>query len=200
MKKLFYTFILVILQINAQAQSNGPKDNFVVKIREEEGDLNKDGIKDKALIMMDTVDETVPLKLKIYLSQHKKKPTLFFTSTGIIEPMYPVYRKGLPNEYQIPYFFIEDGYLKMISETKGGQAEHRFRFINGNFELVYFSKSTWDGKNTTTLTEFNLISGWRTEITQGLDSEKILTKKKSKSLIRPLPKIQTFKHFEKNLY
>ena len=122
MKKLFYTFILVILQINAQAQSNGPKDNFVVKIREEEGDLNKDGIKDKALIMMDTVDKTVPLKLKIYLSQHKKKPTLFFTSTRIIEPMYPVYRKGLPNEYQIPYFFIEDGYLKMISETKGGQA------------------------------------------------------------------------------
>jgi len=38
-----------------------------VKIREEDGDLNKDGIKDKALIMMDTVDETVPLKLKIYL-------------------------------------------------------------------------------------------------------------------------------------
>jgi len=130
----------------------------------------------------------------------QKKPTLFFTSTRIIEPMYPVYRKGLPNEYQIPYFFIEDGYLKMISETKGGQAEHRFRFINGNFELVYFSKSTRDGKNTTTLTEFNLISRWRTEITQGLDSEKILTKKKSKSLIRPLPNIQTFKPFEKNLY
>lgn len=192
--------LFVILQFNAQAQSSRAKDNFVVKIREEQGDLNNDGIKDKVLILMDTVDETVPLKLKIYLSKHHKKPTLFFTSTRIMEPMYPLYRNGLPNEYQIPNFFIENGYLKMSAEIKGGLAEHIFKFRNGTFELVKFSKSTWDGKNTTTLTEFDLISGVRTEITQGLGSEEILKKNTTKAIIRPLPKIQDFKPFEKKLY
>ncbi|SHE78257.1 hypothetical protein [Pedobacter caeni] len=205
---LYFVFILISVQMNLFAQNIKSKDNYTFQVREEKGDLNNDGKMDKITVKMDLIDETRPLRLQIFLSQPKgRKLTLAVSSTQIIEAQYPVEKKGKHSEYQIPNFFIEKGVLSMWSEIKGGNITYDFKYRNGNFELINVEKLTQnsiDGsidENTVfTKTEFNLITGLRTETDDHLDSKKILNKRTKRVLIRPLPKIQDFKFSDKKLY
>jgi len=133
---------LLFIPINLWAQDIKSKGRFTYQVREETGDLNNDGKKDLITVKMDTVDETRPLRLQIFLSQPNGKLTLVVSSTKIIEPQYPVENQGKFNGYQIPDFFIEKGILKMWSEMKGGNSTYSFTYKNGNFELIYVEKFT----------------------------------------------------------
>jgi len=205
---LYFAFILISVQMNLFAQNVKNKNNYNYQVREEEGDLNNDGKIDKITVQMDTVDETRPLRLQIFLSQPKgKKLTLAVSSTKIIEPQYPVENQGKFNGYQIPSFFIEKGILSLWSEIKGGNITYDFKYRNGNFELIHVKKLTnnatkgYVDENTIfTEANFNLISGVRTETDELLGSKKPLNKRKKTVLIRPLPKIQDFKFSDKKLF
>ncbi|MNY17521.1 hypothetical protein D3C86_1508430 [compost metagenome] len=205
---LYFVFILISVQLNLFAQNTKNKDNYNYQVREEKGDLNNDGKMDKITVKMDTIDETRPLRLQIFLSQpNGKKSTLAVSSTKIIEPQYPVENQGKFNGYQIPSFFIEKGILSMWSEIKGGNITYDFKYRNGNFELIHVKKLTnnatkgYIDENTIfTETNFNLISGLRTETDEVLGSKKAINKRKKTVLIRPLPKIQDFKFSDKKLY
>jgi len=204
---LCFVFILISAQMDLFAQKIKHKDNYTYHVREEEGDLNNDGKMDKILVKMDTIDETRPLILQIFLSRPNGKLTLAVASTKIIEPQYPVENQGKPNEYQIPDFFIEKGILTMWSEIKGGNITYDFKYRNGNFELIKVKKLTnnatkgYIDENTIfTETRFNLITGLRTETDEKSGSKKALSKRKKIVLIRPLPKIQDFKFSDKKLY
>lgn len=192
--------ILVLIQTGSYAQNKKPKDPFNVQVRADEGDLNKDGLKDKVVVMMDTISDKIPLRLQVFFSQPNKKSKLVVSSTQIIEPQYPAGRNGKHTDNQIPNFFIEDGDLKMLSDIKNGQSEHKFRFQNGNFELIYVWQTTYDGKNTTTETVFNLLTGIRTVSTHLLGTNKDSIKSKNKITIRPLPKLQDFIPFKTKYY
>ncbi|WP_124582258.1 hypothetical protein [Pedobacter sp. KBW06] len=205
---LYFVFILISVHMNLFAQKIKSKNNYVYQVREEKGDLNNDGKMDKIIVEMDTVDETRPLRLQIFLSQpNGKKLTLAVSSTKIIEPQYPVENQGKFNGYQIPNFFIEKGILSMWSEIKGGNITYDFKYQKGNFELIHVTKLTnnstkgYVDENTIfTDAKFNLISGLRIETDGKLGSEKVLNKRKKIVLIRPLPKIQDFKFSDKKLY
>jgi hypothetical protein len=75
MKNIYLSlvFILISVQMNLFAQNIKNKDNYNYQIREERGDLNRDGKMDKITVKMDTVDETRPLRLQIFLSQPNVK-------------------------------------------------------------------------------------------------------------------------------
>jgi len=198
---------LLFIPINLWAQNIKSKGRFTFQVREETGDLNNDGKKDLITVKMDTVDETRPLRLQIFLSQPNGKLTLAVSSTKIIEPQYPVENQGKFNGYQIPDFFIEKGILKMWSEMKGGNSTYSFKYKNGNFELIYAEKFTnhategYTDENTLfTETQFDLITGIRTETDEISGSGKVLKIRKKKVMIRPLPKIQDFKFSDKELY
>lgn len=204
---LYLVFILISIQMNVFAQKVKTKDNYTARIREEEGDLNHDGKKDKVTVDMDIVDETRPLRLQIFLSQPNGKLTLAVSSTKIIEPQYPVENKGKHSEFQIPDFFIEKGVLTMRTEIKEGNITYDFKYRNGNFELIHLKKLTnnstkgyIDEYTVFTETDFNLITGLRTETDDISGSGKIVGKRKKTVLIRPLPKIQDFKFSDKKLY
>lgn len=204
---LYLVFILISAQMNLFAQKIKNKDNYTYEVREERGDLNNDGKMDKILVKMDTIDETRPLILQIFLSQPNGKLTLAVSSTKIIEPQYPAENKGKHSEFQIPNFFIEKGILTMWSEIEGGNITYDFKYRNGNFELINVKKLTnnstkqyVDEHTIFTETNFNLITGLRTETDDKLGSKKILNKRKKTMLIRPLPKIQDFKFSDKKLY
>jgi hypothetical protein len=194
--------------MNLYAQNIQNKGNYTYQVREEKGDLNNDGKMDKLTVKMDTTDETRPLRLQVFLSQpNGKKLTLAVSSTKIIEPQYPAENQGKHNDYQIPNFFIEKGILSMWSEIKGGTITYDFRFRTGNFELINVKKITnnatrgYIDENTIfTETNFNLLSGLRTETDDKLGSKKALSKRKKTVLIRPLPKIQDQKFSDKELY
>ncbi|TDO23807.1 hypothetical protein [Pedobacter duraquae] len=209
-KYIYISFALVftLVQINVLAQKTKTKDNFNYLVREEEGDLNKDGKMDRVTVHMDTTNKTSPLRLQIMLSQPNGKLALAVSSTQIIEPQYPADKHGAYNGYQIPDFRIENGNLLMWSEIKGGNITYQFRYRNGNFELITIDKLTnnstkgYIDENTIfTETKFNLVTGIRIE-TDDTNSTKILknNKRKKTVLIRPLPKIQNFKFSDKDRY
>jgi hypothetical protein len=203
----YFVFILLSVQMNLSAQNIKNKGNYNYQVREEKGDLNNDGKIDKITVKMDTINETRPLRLQIFLSQPNGKLTLAVSSTKIIEPQYPVENQGKFNGFQIPDFFIEKGILTMWSEIKGGNITYDFKYHNGNFELINVNKLVnnategYTDENTIyTETKFNLITGLKTETDERLGSKKILNKRKKTVLIRPLPKIQDFKFSDKKLY
>lgn len=203
---LYFAFILISFQMNVSAQNINNKDTYNYQVREEEGDLNNDGKMDKITVNMDTINETRPLKLQIFLSQPNGKLNLAVSSTQIIEPQYPVENHGKFNGYQIPSFFIEKGILTMWSEIKGGNISYDFKYNKGNFELINVKKLTnnatkgyIDESTVFTETQFNLITGLRTETDETSNSRNTVKKKKT-VLIRPLPKIQDSKFSDKNKY
>lgn len=204
---LYAIFILSSVPMSLYAQGTKFKDNYTYQVREERGDLNNDGKLDKITVKMDLVDDTRPLRLQIFLSQPNGKLTLDVSSTKIIEPQYPIENQGKFNGYQIPYFFIERGILKMWSEIKGGNITYHFKYNNGNFELIYVNKITNDATNgyidentIFTATNFDLVTGVRTETDEISGSVKPLKVRKKIVLIRPLPKIQDFKFSDQELY
>lgn len=204
---MYLYFVLILIPMGLLAQSNKSIDNYSYQVREENGDLNNDGKMDKIIIKMDTVDETRPLRLQIFLSQPNGKLTLAVSSTKIIEPQYPVENKGEFNGYQIPSFFIEKGILKMWSEIKSGNITYDFKYQNGNFELIYVNKLTnnatkgYTDENTIfTEAKFDLVTGVRTETDEVSGLAKALEVRKKRILVRPLPKIQDFKFSDKELY
>lgn len=207
MKNMYLYFVFILIPMGLLAQSNKSIDNYSYQVREENGDLNNDGKMDKIIVKMDTVDETRPLRLQIFLSQPNGKLTLAVSSTKIIEPQYPVENKGEFNGYQIPSFFIEKGILKMWSEIKGGNITYDFKYQNGNFELIYVNKLTnnatkgYTDENTIfTEAKFDLVTGVRTETDEVSGLAKALEVRKKRILVRPLPKIQDFKFSDKELY
>ncbi|MEY8760013.1 hypothetical protein [Chryseobacterium tongliaoense] len=195
MKKLLL-ILLLLIEINVYSQDK-IKDSFTVKVREEEGDLNNDGLTDKIIVSMDTAASVVPLKLEVFFGQSGRKLKTVLSSTNIIEPQYPSGKNGKHTENQIPNFSIEDGNLIMISDIKDGQSQHIFKYKNGSFELIHLLKSFWDGKNTTIETDFNLLTGIKTEETKTLGSEKTVKKNKSIIKVQALPKLQNFRKFGK---
>ncbi|MFG4001995.1 hypothetical protein [Flavobacterium aquidurense] len=192
-KTLLIFFILT--QITIYGQTQKLKDTFTITIRNEEGDLNNDGLIDKVLLKMDTINETQPLKLEIYFLQKDRKYKLNVSTEKLMRPQYP---NGKYGGDQIPDVLIEEGYLFIGSEIGKNHFWHKFKFNKGYFELHEITNVVWDGKNTTE-TEFNLLTGKRTEITKPLSSEKILKQTTKKIIVKPLPKINDFRAFDSKL-
>ncbi|MDY7395234.1 hypothetical protein UMM65_08265 [Aureibaculum sp. 2210JD6-5] len=202
MKKLFLIVLFVSTTIysqNVHESDSYENDNFTVKIRQVKGDLNKDGLKDSVEVNMDTISKTRPLRLQIFFAQSSGKPELVVSSTKIIEAQYPIRLEGKHSGNTIPDFYIEKGNLIMESYIND-KSRHTFKFRNGNFELIHFSKINWDGKETTTQTKFNLLTGNYIEEYQMLGSDEIFEKNKKIITIKPLPKIQDFIPFQTEIY
>ncbi|MCD0489778.1 hypothetical protein LPB86_16160 [Pedobacter sp. MC2016-14] len=206
MKKQLLTLGLLVFATVIHAQTTASKHkkavrtNFNVPIRDEYGDLNRDGLPDKVIVMMDTSHVTVPLKLQIFFGQPGGKFKSILSSTQLIEAQYPTDKKGKHNGFQIPDFNIEDGNLQMLSDRKDGNAMHTFRYQNGNFELIYAWQIKYDGKNSTTEKIFDLVTGKRFLKTEPLGPGKAITTNKPKQIIRPLPKIQNLSAADLEFY
>lgn len=184
---------LVLASMNMYAQQQKNIEHFTVRVREEVGDLNKDGLQDKVILTMDTVDAQQPLKLQIFLLQSNRKLRLEFSSKEVFNPQYP---NGKYGGDQIPSIFIEDGNLILYSEINDVKQYYTFRYQNKNFELIKISKIIWDGKDTTTETQFDLVKGEKTENSKLLGSEKTKKKKPTKIALKTLPTLQNFRNPE----
>ncbi|MFC5874204.1 hypothetical protein SAMN05443633_105153 [Chryseobacterium arachidis] len=192
MKKLMLYIILFLLSAEADLYSQKivHKDNYTFQVQKEVGDLNNDKQDDKIMVEMDVDDETRPLRLQIFLSQPDKKLKLVVSSTKIIESQYPVDKKGEHNGNPIPAFFIEDGNLKMLTDINNRKSSYEFRLKQNNFELIKISRVIWDGKETTSETEIDLIKGTKSEYDRDFSPHKKNIKNTQLKQIKALPKIQ----------
>jgi hypothetical protein len=198
--KQFLIAILIFFQADSFAQPGAVPDRFDFKVMEVEGDLNKDNLPDKVVITQDTSNENAPYRLQVFLKDPDGQLQLIVSSTRIIAPQYPDGR----NEYSTANAFldvtIEKDVLSVNFELMRGHYEHRFRYQNGNVELVGFSMVYSDGFGVMTITDFNLSTGNRIEKTERYDTGKLLSVSKKKILIRPLPKLQDVVPMENDLY
>jgi len=176
-KFLYHIMFFLLVAINLYSQKT-TKDNFTFLVQKEEGDLNNDKQIDKVVLEMDLIDETGPLRLQIFLSKPNKQIQLAVSSTKLIENQYPVDKKGEHNGNPIPDFYIEDGNLVMLTDIENRKSRYEFRYKQNNFELTKISRVKWDGKNTTSETNINLLTNTKIEFNQELGSDKVLNKKK----------------------
>ncbi|WP_175621914.1 hypothetical protein [Chryseobacterium schmidteae] len=185
---LLIFFVFTSLNIYSQQKNN--TEHFTVRVREVMGDLNRDGLQDKVILTMDTVNAQQPLKLQIFLLQPNRKLRLEFSSKDVFNPQYP---NGKYGGDQVPSILIENGNLILYCEVKDIKEYYTFRYQNGKFELIQISKIVWDGKDTTTETKFDLVKGEKTEVSQLLGSEKKKKKKPTKIALKALPTLQNFR-------
>ena len=113
MQKASILLLIFFTYFGVYAQHKNPNDNFNYQVRQSTGDLNKDGVLDKAVIAMDTVHSTKPLRLQIFFSRPNGGSELLFSSAEIIEAMYPTEKNGAYNGSQIPDVSIEKGKLQL---------------------------------------------------------------------------------------
>lgn len=199
MKQLLLIF-LIIFQLDSFAQTDTSKLNFDHKVMEVEGDLNKDNLVDKVVVTQDTLNENAPYRLQIFFKEPNGRSRLIVTSIKIIEPQYPDGRDGYVTGNGFSGVTIQNGVLSVNFGLLRGHFEHKFRFQNGNFELIGFSEVYSDGQGVMTTTDFNLSTGIRIEKSERYDTDKILSNTKKKILIRPLPKLQDVIPMENELY
>lgn len=181
---------LVLISVNIYSQQQSNTEHFTVRVREVMGDLNRDGLQDKVILTMDTVNAQQPLKLQIFLLQPNRKLRLEFSSKDVFNPQYP---NGKYGGDQVPSILIENGNLTLYCEIKDVKEYYTFLYQNGKFELIQIKKIVWDGKDTTTETKFDLIKGEKTEVSQLLGSEKTKKKKPTKIALKALPTLQNFR-------
>lgn len=200
MKKLILLLLLLIC-VGTFSQTK-KKDSFTFLVTKVLGDLNKDNLEDKVIVTQDTINQNSPYKLQIFFAQPNGEFKLIATSTKIIAPQYPYGRDG----YRTGDGFLDITIIKgIVSVNFGllrGHFEHKFRFQNGNFELIGFSSVSSDGHGTMYTTDFNLSTGIRIEKTEnyGEEDNEVPSNIKKKILIRPLPKIQDVEPYENELY
>jgi len=199
MKKIFLSSLL-LFQICVYSQSRNLKDNFILKITEVKGDLNKDNLIDKVVVTQDTINEKSPYKLEIFFSKPNGNYELIVSSTKIIEAQYPDGRNGYKTGDGFSNISIKKGVVSVNFELLRGHFEHKFRFQNGNFELIGVYKTYSDGRGVITTTDFNLSTGIRIEKSERYDTDKLISNTKKKILVRPLPKLQDIEPFENELY
>lgn len=187
---LYTGLFFLLAQVNLYSQKVADKGNFTFLVQKELGDINHDKRNDKIILEMDEKSETRPLRVQIFLSQPDKKLQLIVSSTKLIEDQYPTYKKGEHNGNPIPDFIIEDANLKMLTNINDRKSSYEFRCKQNDCQLIKILRVKWDGKNTTTETEIDLLANTKIEFDQELGSDKILNKKKKKLRIKSLPKIQ----------
>lgn len=201
MKKISQSIVVFLFLVNASlySQKTVNKYNYTALVQEEVGDMNKDKRNDRIMVEMDVKDDTRPLRVQIFLSQPDKKLQLVVSSTEIFESQYPVNKKGEHNGNPIPGLFIEDGKLKMLTNINNRKSSYEFRLKQNNFELIKISRVLWDGKETTSETEIDLIKGTKSEYDRDFSPNKKNIKNTKLKPIKTLPKIQdlSFSDLEK---
>ena len=198
--KQFILTIFISIQLTSFAQTRTADYNFDHEIREVAGDLNNDNFLDKVIVTQDTLNKTAPYRLQVFFKEPDGQFKLIVTSTKIIEPQYPNGRDGYSTGNGFSDVTIKDGVLSVNFELLRGHFEHKFRYQNGNFELIGFSKVNSGGRGVMTTTDFNLSTGIRIEKSILYDTDKVVSNTKQKILIRPLPRLKDLTPMENELY
>lgn len=191
MPKFIFPFVFLFsVMLSAQ-------NNFTKEITKVKGDLNKDGLIDYVQVLQDTISETAPYKLEIYFAETNGTFKKIISTIKAIDPQFPEGRNGYYNGNSFYEITIIKGILSLHNELIRGNFEHKFRYQNGNFELIGFSQVYSDGHGTMGMVDFNLSTGIRIKTTEPYGEDDFpKTKNQTKMMIRPLPKLQDFTPFK----
>lgn len=174
------------------AQHTGGFNKFISNVR---GDLNNDGVDDLITVRQDTVNETRPYRLKLYLTQSDKKLKLFISSDSAIVAKFPNGNDGFSSTTLFTGIEIRKGTFLINHELTRGNFTHQFRFQNNKFELIGYRSAGVSGRDVEEV-DFNLSTGNKITKRTPIGGDKVKSIKKSKKFIRPLPNIKYFEPYQ----
>ncbi|HLP13381.1 MAG TPA: hypothetical protein VK177_15695 [Flavobacteriales bacterium] len=177
------------------------KHNYTVPFATVKGDLNKDKIADLVIITQDTLQQRRPYKLEVYFIQPNGTKKLIVSTTKALEPQFIEGENTSPRNG--PYLVdpvIKKGVLWINHELLRGHFEHKWRYQNGNFELIGYSFVESNGVGLMYTNDFNLSTGEYVHKEEEYSNDKVVVHKKQKHKITPLPKLQDFELYENDLY
>lgn len=196
MKHFFFILTCLLLQTVLFAQNDTCKDSFDYLIAVVHGNLNKDHLPDKAVVTQDTINKKAPFRLQLFFKEPGGQYRLVESSTQIIEPQYPDGKDGFYTGNSFLKITIRKGVLCIRNELLRGHYEYFFRYQHNRFELIGFSESQSDGRGKMYFTDFNLITGIKIKQTDNYETCKMISRTKTKLLLRPFPALRELVPFE----
>lgn len=174
-------FLFVFLLLSASVF--GQKGRFH-NVYEENGDLDQDGINDRVVVLQDTIDDRFPYRLQIFLGSKK-----ILESDEVIPAKYPDGRNQSSGYEDLFSVEIDKGVLTVVFDLLRGNYAYKFRWKpeKNDFAMIGFTSHYSDGVQFLYYTDFNLNTGSRIETRENYETGKVLSSKKSKLMIRPLP-------------
>ncbi|WP_294818955.1 hypothetical protein [uncultured Flavobacterium sp.] len=163
--------------------------NFNIPVAKATGDLNKDGIEDLVTVMQDTLHENASYMIQVFFGiEGGYKPVV--SSDELIEPQYPDGRDGFQYGNGFDSVEIKRGILLVNTSLLRGFITQKFRYQNGNFELIGYTSSSSDGIGRIYSEDFNLSTGDRLITVELYETGRMERTEKTKKVIRPLPRLQ----------
>lgn len=199
MKTKIFQFLcltsIFFLVENTFAQDYNEKD-FKVLITSVSGDLNKDGINDEVTVIQDTLNDKRPYCINIYFKTPEGARRKVVSSFRLIRPQFPEGKDGFRDGSGFNSIEIKKGILIVFNDLLRGHSEYKFRYQNNNFELIGYTYVSSNGIGSVFTEDFNLSTGVRNTKEESYETDKIISSKTKKILIRPLPKLQDIAPFE----
>lgn len=190
LKIALIVFLLFASQkINAQ-DSDKEYRHIVYDVK---GDLNKDGLADKVVVRENGQDSKNPYLLEIFFKNTDGSYRKVIKSTKAVTPKFP--NGGEINDVSLENLEIKNGLLIFTNQLIRGNYVHKFRFQNGNFELIGFTENNASA-GYIEYVDYNLSTGVKINKHIDYQTDKILMYKKTIEKLNTLPKLQDFEPLE----
>lgn len=191
---LLTPILLIVSSARLSAQ-----ENFNVIVSIAKGDLNKDLLADSVVVTQDTIADTSPYRLEIFFAKKGGGYQLNILTDKAINEQRPNGKDGYRDGYGFSGVTIKAGVIDIFCQLLRGHFRHKFRYQNGNFELIGYSSRTSDPLGMSAV-DFNLSTGVYLETEKYDDSDKKDNKRKKIIRISPLPKLKDFVPYSNDLY
>lgn len=189
--KIIAIFSLIFVsQKNFGQVSDEQYRNIVYDIK---GDLNKDGLADKVVVRENGKDSKHPYLLEIFFKNVDGSYKKVLRSTKAVTPKFPA--GGEISDVNLENLEIKNGLLIFTNQLIRGNYVHKFRFQNGNFELIGFTANNASA-GYIEYVDYNLSTGVKINKHTDYQTDKILMYKKSIERLKLLPKLQDFEALE----
>lgn len=182
--KIFFSIFLLI--ITGKLFSQESKNNYSKTIYSIEGDLNRDGIADLVTVKQDSSSKYKPHLLEIKFKKEDGNYETIFKSEKILWEIHP--EGDARTVAQLEDLQIKKGVIIFTNQHIRGNTKHKFRYQNGNFELIGYT-ANGGGPGLVDYVDYNLITGTKITHYNPYDDPKI-KKKTTVEKISPLPKLQ----------
>ncbi|MFP3596972.1 hypothetical protein [Chryseobacterium sp. SIMBA_029] len=184
MRKFYSICLILVLAVKAMGQEDYNKTIFNIK-----GDLNKDGLADLVIVKANTNDKHHPYSLEILFAKNGGGYESVFSSLKTVMPKFSDGDER--TELILEKLQIVKGVLIFTNQRIRGNMTHKFRYQNGNFELIgYINRNA--GNEYIDNTEINLSTGLKTVWHEPYGEIKNTPKKVSLEKYKPLPRLQDF--------
>ncbi|NQX38395.1 hypothetical protein SAMN05421820_101414 [Pedobacter steynii] len=194
---LFLVITPILLMVSSTRLS--AQENFNVVVSMAKGDLNRDLLADSVVVTQDTIADTSPYRLEIYFAKKGGGYHLNIQTDKAINEQSPNGKDGYRDGYGFSKVTIKRGVIELQCQLIRGYFMHKFRYQNGNFELIGYSYRTMNPLGVS-FADFNLSTGVYLGTEEYDDPEQKTTKNREIIKVRPLPKLQDFVPYSNDLY